>query len=325
MEQNNRMSEIRGNLKNDMKDLISESANLVTGFFKRGLCTVRVMADKWKAFTHGISDAVDSLLKPSFIAGEDAPSLDLTPDAEPVVTVTESADRHFPVGKRMTLSEANELVRQADEQRHDAGKSTHTVKVKIDYMWSDTSDRYWMELGIGSGHGDLLGQMEHYLDACRANPAQLEKEMHFENVDEKYREDCRAFFLPFLHESVKDLSNNLLPYFRSHCEVAKVKQAAEALIPGMGEGRQEQYRKSLDETIAALRQTVNNRGLTPQPEPIREKTEAPRRETPEQPTHNLAPESRPSVKATLEKLKARQAEQPTARPVRHVTARPVRK
>ena len=37
MESNNRMGEITGNLKRDMKDLLSESANLVTGFFKRGL------------------------------------------------------------------------------------------------------------------------------------------------------------------------------------------------------------------------------------------------------------------------------------------------
>ena len=56
------MGEITGNLKRDVKDLLGESANLVTGFFKRGLCTVRAVADKWKAFAHDISTAVDTLL-----------------------------------------------------------------------------------------------------------------------------------------------------------------------------------------------------------------------------------------------------------------------
>lgn len=50
MEHNSRMKEITGNLKQDVKDLLGESASLFTGFFKRGACTVRAVADKWKAF-----------------------------------------------------------------------------------------------------------------------------------------------------------------------------------------------------------------------------------------------------------------------------------
>ena len=52
MEHNSRMKEITGNLKQDVKDLLGESASLFTGFFKRGACTVRAVADKWKAFAH---------------------------------------------------------------------------------------------------------------------------------------------------------------------------------------------------------------------------------------------------------------------------------
>ena len=63
------MGEITGNLKRDVKDLLDESASLVTGFFKRGLCTVRAVADKWKAFAHDISDAVDTLMQPPFAEG----------------------------------------------------------------------------------------------------------------------------------------------------------------------------------------------------------------------------------------------------------------
>ena len=46
MEHNSRMKEITGNLKQDVKDLLGESASLFTGFFKRGACTVRAVADK---------------------------------------------------------------------------------------------------------------------------------------------------------------------------------------------------------------------------------------------------------------------------------------
>lgn len=69
MEHNSRMKEITGNLKQDVKDLLGESASLFTGFFKRGACTVRAVADKWKAFAHDISAAVDDLMKPPFAEG----------------------------------------------------------------------------------------------------------------------------------------------------------------------------------------------------------------------------------------------------------------
>lgn len=52
-----------------IKDLLGESASLFTGFFKRGACTVRAVADKWKTFAHGISEAVDELMKPPFAEG----------------------------------------------------------------------------------------------------------------------------------------------------------------------------------------------------------------------------------------------------------------
>ena len=55
MEANSRMREITGNLRRDMKDLLGESAHIVTGFFKRGVCTVRAVADKWRTFTQDIS------------------------------------------------------------------------------------------------------------------------------------------------------------------------------------------------------------------------------------------------------------------------------
>lgn len=100
MEANSRMREITGNLRRDMKDLLGESAHIVTGFFKRGVCTVRAVADKWRTFTQDISAAVDELMKPPFLeGGPDAPLSTMEEGAEPIVTVTGIIDRNFPIGK----------------------------------------------------------------------------------------------------------------------------------------------------------------------------------------------------------------------------------
>ena len=98
MEANSRMREITGNLRRDMKDLLGESAPIVTGFFKRGVCTVRAVADKWRTFTQDISAAVDELMKPPFLeGGPDAPLSTMEEGAEPIVTVTGIIDRNFPI------------------------------------------------------------------------------------------------------------------------------------------------------------------------------------------------------------------------------------
>ena len=151
MEHNSRMKEITGNLKQDVKDLLGESASLFTGFFKRGVCTVRAVADKWKAFAHDISAAVDDLMKPPFAeGGPEAPMVNLDPEGEPIVTVTESMDERFPTGKQMSLSQAEEYVRQVDQEYREAERTPQAVRVKIDYMKDGRTDRYWLPLEIGA-------------------------------------------------------------------------------------------------------------------------------------------------------------------------------
>ncbi len=318
MEPNNRMSEITGNLKKDVKDLLSESANIVTGFFKRGLCTVRAVADKWKTFAQSISSAADELMKPPFIEGPEAPAISLHPAAEPVVTVMESRDRGFPVGKRMTLSEANKYVRQMDTRRHEAKGTPHTVKIKIDYMLGDNCDRYWLPLEIGSGRGGLLEQMEQHLAYYRADPKRIIRELDFSKVDAKYRDDIRASFLPFVQKSIDDLSNNLLPYFRSHCNITELKRTAEALIPAMGESRQAQYKEKLETQTAALRQKANSLELKQPPQQVQVRQDIPR-----QNARDTPPQPRQSVRVRLEQIKAKQeaqAKQPDR--TRHAPSRP---
>ena len=95
------MKEIAGNLRRDVKDLLGESANIVTGIFKDGLCTVRGAANRWRNFTRDISGAFVSLFKST----NEALLPDLSPEQQPIVTVMESADEHLPVGARMTLDQ----------------------------------------------------------------------------------------------------------------------------------------------------------------------------------------------------------------------------
>lgn len=321
MESNNRMGEITGNLKKDMKDLLSESANIVTGFFKRGFCTVRAVADKWRTFAQSVSSAADELMKPAFVQGQEAPAINFHPAAEPVVTVMESRDRNFPVGRQMPLSKANEYIRQMDTRRHEAQGTPHTVKVKIDYMWGERCDRYWLPLEIGSGRGGLLQQMEQLLAYYRADPKRIMQELDFPKENGNYREDFRAFFLPFVQQSIDDLHNNLLPYFRDHCNITEMKRTAEALMPALGEIGQAQYKQKMEDKAAVLRQQVNSLEVKLSARPVQSRPDAPQRAAQDRP-----PQSRPPVKVRLEQIKARQnaqAKQPDR--AHHAPSRPKQK
>ena len=80
-----------------------------------------------------------------------------SPEGEPIVTVTESMDERFPIGKQMPLSHAEEYVRQVDQECREAERTPQAVKVKIDYVKDGRTDRYWLPLEIGAG-GSLLEQ-----------------------------------------------------------------------------------------------------------------------------------------------------------------------
>ena len=86
------MKEIAGNLRRDVKDLLGESANIVTGLFKDGLCTVRGAANRWRNFTRGISSAFVSLFKST----NEALLPDLSPEQQPIVTTWRARTKTFP-------------------------------------------------------------------------------------------------------------------------------------------------------------------------------------------------------------------------------------
>ena len=238
MEHNSRMKEITGNLKRDMKDLLGESANVVTGLFRRGVCTVRAVADKWRTFTQDISAAVDELMKPPFLAdGPEAPLPTMDKGAEPVVTVVESMDQNFPIGKQMPLSQANDEAARTDAAYLEEELTTQPVKVRIDYIQNGQIDRYYLPLHIGAGE-NLLEQMERHLETYRADPDRVAA--LFQQAPEEYRREFEAEFTPFLHESLEGLSQETLRYFQRHCDISELARQFESQgigAPGGPAGR----------------------------------------------------------------------------------------
>ena len=330
----NRMKKITGNLKRDVKDLLGESANIVTGVFKRGACTVRVMTDKWKAFAHDISDAVDTLMKPSFAeGGPEAPGRTLDPEAEPVVTITESMDGKPAVGMQMPLSQANALIGQLDREYREAEYAPAQVTVRIDYMKDGQTDRYWLPLEVGAG-GDLLEQMERRVESYRGDPDKVVR--LFESVPETHREELRGVFTPAIQGGLNDLSTGVLQHFRRHCDIAEMEQQLQVQAAVLPEKEQAAFRETAKETVAALRRTTNGQPpehsetqretqdqptapLAP-PEPQKEVQGDRAPERPARPQRESGPKPRQSVRVQLRQIKEDQA---TARPAaRKVHVRP---
>lgn len=293
----NRMKEITGNLKRDVKDLLGESASLVTGVFKRGACTVRVMAEKWKAFAHDITGAVDTLMKPAFAEnGPEAPAQSLDPMAEPSVTVRESIDGHFPVGLKLPLSQANELVGRVSREYMEAEYTIQPVTVQIDYMKDGQTDRYVLPLQIGGG-GDLLEQMQERVESYRADPEKVAS--LFESVPEAHREELRGVFTPAIQGSLNDLSAGVLSHFRRHCDISALEQQFQAQAAVLPEKQRQTFQETAGETVSALRRAANT-GV-PQERP------APNRGGAEQPQREGGPRPRQPVSVQLRQIKEAQA------------------
>ncbi len=316
-----RMKEITGNLKQDVKDLLGESANLFTGFFKRGACTVRAVSDKWKDFARDISAAVDTLMKPPFAEnGPEAPREELAPDAEPVVTVMESIEEHLPIGRQMTLSQANEEIRRLDMQYQEKEWTAQPVKIKIDYTRNGQTDRYWLPLQIGAG-GGLLGQMKARLDSYRTDPEMVSR--LFDTIPEEHRAAFEAGLTPFVNENVNELSTGLLHYFHRHCDIAALEQQFDAQASVLPEKEQPSFRTGAEKTVVGLRRAVNTGVPMEQPTVQREQTVVPvRPETQEQPSVGEKP--RQSVRVRLWEIKETGAGQPAPIKVRVRPHRAVR-
>lgn len=295
----NRMKEIAENLKRDVKDLLGESANIVAGFFKKGLCTVRGAATRWKNFTQDISGAVGTLFQPFENALPPTPPL----DSQPMVTVMESDDPELPVGTRMTLYEAETRI---EELNHDwdydgPGKA---VTVAIDYIMEGEQDRYWLPLSTGPGCLPMLEQMENYVTGCLRFPGATTQDFYL--APEGLGALLHEHFGPQLQTDLEKLSTKVLHFFRQHSSISRMEQQFEVQTQAMPEKEQDKFRRSMAETVINLRRAANTgQVLPPAPEKSQEQPAPVERSGQDE-----GQQPRRPVKLKLQEIRARQGHRP---------------
>ncbi len=289
------MKEIAGNLKQDVKDLLNESASIVAGFFKQGLCTVQGAATRWKNFTSGISDAVGMLFQPLEHSLPPKPS----PERQPMVTVMESDAPELPAGTRMTLYEAERRIEQVSRERWDSDGVVSSVKVAIDYTMEGEQDRYWLPLKIGEGHTSMLDQMEDYVTTCFHHPDVTTR--GFYNAPEGLGALLHEQFGPQLHDDLEKLSTKVLGFFRQHCTISRLEEQFEMQAEALPEKERGKFKTDMGKTIINLRLAANTGQQQPAPQPEQE-CPAPAQQT-ERPPMTDAPRPRRSVKLRLRRIK----------------------
>ena len=294
---NNRMKEIAGNLRRDVKDLLGESANIVTGLFKDGLCTVRGAANRWRNFTRGISSAFVSLFKST----NEALLPDLSPEQQPIVTIMESKDENLPVGTRMTLSEAETQIGALNQRYWDSDEPERPVRVAIDYMLDGEVDRYWLPLRTGPGCGSLLEQMECHVDANLNRPEEVAR--LFEDAPAGLRELLHEQFGPQLHDDLEKLAGRVLTFFQQHHTITKLEQQFQTQAAAMPQKEKEKFLEYAKAAVTDLRKAANTSKTIA---PAQERT-APVSSTPARDSDR----PRQSVKVKLHQIKKERSRAPT--------------
>lgn len=298
----NRLKEIAGNLKRDVKDLLDESAGIVTRFFKNGLFTANGVTNCWKTFTRGLSYTVKAFTNP-----DELPPL-VCRTSEPLVTIKESDHEELPAGTQMPLFKAEQLIKELNQRCIDFDEPDRAVKVVIDYRMDGQQDRYWLPLQIGQDQGTLLEQMRQLVESNLKTPDRVTKE--FYNASPGLGELLHEYFDPHIHESLERLGTRILNYFQQHCTISQLEQQFDAQAEALSEKDQKPFRESAKTSILRLRYAVNEG----QDQPI------PQHETPERadlPNHqrekNDLQRPRRSVKIQLQQIKDSQSHKPIIR------------
>jgi len=290
LDTNNRMKEIARNLHRDVKELLQESANIVTGFFMNGLCTVRNAADHWNNFTKNISDTLVSLFKSG-----DPPVFDIAPDQEPYVRVMESEDPALPAGTCLRLSEMEDRIAELNRSYWDTDEPERPARLAIDYRMDGEVDRYVLPISTGPGCGSMLEQMAYQMDAYQRNPSSVKDP--FNDAPFELAGLLRENFGPQLRDDLKKLSTRVLGFFQQHYTISQLEQQFDRQAMVLPEKKKETFLQGMRESIRKLREATNTgQGLDPAPE----RTAPTREETP----------PRKSVKVKLNKIKQEQAKGP---------------
>ncbi len=302
------MKEIAGNLKRDVKDLLNESAGIVAGFFKQGMCTVRGATTRWKDFTREISEAVGTLFQPF----ENTMPSALALEDQPMVTVMESSEPGLSVGTRMTLYEAEKRIDELHKSYWDSDEPESLVRLAIDYTMEGEQDRYWLPVEIGGESTPMLDQMGDYVTSCLNFPDVTTRD--FYNAPEGLGTLLHEHFGPQLRNDLEKLSTKVLSFFRQHSTISRLEQQFEYQAQAMPEKERDKFKRAMRETIKGLRRAAN----TGQQQPSA--PERPLEQAKQPPVPTTAPvarakkdgaqRSRPSVKVHLRQIKEGQPPAP---------------
>ena len=301
----NRLKEIAGDLKRDVKDLLGESARVVTGMFKQGFCTANGLKKCWNTFTHGLSSIASSLNNSDFFAPK------VLPEHQPLVTVKESECEDLPVGTQMPLYEAEQLIEELCQQRWDSGEPAESVKVAIDYRMNDEQDRYYLPLQIGPGQGAMLAQMQRLVDSSLRNPDSVCQ--NFYSAAPGLSNFLHEQFGPQFRSDLEELGDHVLGYFRQHCTISQLEQQFQTQAAAMPVKNQNRFLEYARTTITALRRATNTGQDLPAPQ--REQQE---QAAPSAPVHQPEQERpRKSVKVQLRQIRESQSQKSTPRKTRN--------
>lgn len=245
----NRLKEIAGNLKRDVKDLLDESAHVVTGMFKQGFCTANGLKKCWNTFTRGLSSLARSLSDPDFFAPR------VLPEHQPLVTVKESDREDLPVGTQMPLYEAEQLIEELCRERWDSDELENSVKVVIDYRMDNEQDRYYLPLQIGPGRGSMLAQMQQLIESSLKYPDSVCQD--FYTAAPGLNKLLHEQFGPQLRSDLEKLGDHVLGYFQQHCIISRLEQQFETQAEAMPVNNQKHFREYVKSVITDLRRTTN--------------------------------------------------------------------
>lgn len=295
-----------------MKDLLREGAGLVSRFIRKGLCTVRDMAEKWKEYDRASEESL-----PTFLKNKQPTQIPDT--AEPTVTILEGSLGQYRQGQRLALSGANKLVYEQALQYGGSGKAPPALRVRFDYIAEGRPDSYILPVKLEE-KGDLLDHMQAWVDNCRADTRFVMQ--LFDNAPAQHQDKLRELLAPVLRDSLNTLSANLVQHFRRHCEISALEQQMYGQAQAMPKRAQRAFYTTTQESIAALRQAANTEllALYGRPAPVQDNSgKEPQNPVPVR--ENRTQQPRQSVRAQLRQNHAKQGARAVPRKARTVPQR----
>lgn len=173
-------------------------------------------------------------------------------DQQPMVTFINSIEGVIAEGQQMTLSEANELVKNLGP---DKGSASKPVQVKIDFVLDGKPDYYCFSLKIGTGRS-LLGQMKRQEEDFYVTLAKVE---HLLNpIGSVVNAEFETGVQTILREIERYRFTRMAAFFECHCKISETEQAMIKYADKLPEAEKRHFTEFVQTTITGLRRKANH-------------------------------------------------------------------